>query len=262
VSDGIDPSLESGPVVSADNRALRDQVRAQLGGNVLGLMDELETYAKLTIRFERYRFPVSPHAYNQKPTATEVDHEGATIYLHDFDRIDQHGVTHELLHIHRYWIDGAPQLVPAEGKDTPGNVRACGDVENALEHLIIVPRETGYGFGSTGFWNAVAKKLWEGHPWRDITDPLDRRNKALLGRLGLELATDKEVLARAAACLRSEGLSDEVERFATRINQFLGDKPRAVGCAIRFLKAPKGVTRLVYMDVRKRQWHSAPIPAH
>jgi hypothetical protein len=248
--------------MTADNLALRDQVRATLGSNILGLMDELEAYAKLTIRFERYRFPVSPNAYNQNPTATEVDHNGATIYLYDFDSVDQHGITHELLHIHRYWIEGAPQLVPAQGKDTPGNVRACGDVENALEHLIIVPREAGCGFDSSGFWNAVAKKLWERYPWPDITDLPGRRNNALLGRLGLELVTDKEVLARAADCLRSEGLSDEAERFATRIDQFLGEKPRAVGCAIRFLKAPKGATRLVFVDVRRRQWHSAPIPAH
>lgn len=65
------------------------------------------------------------------------------------------GVTHELLHIERYWMEHVPQLYPADRR----NWKNCAQMENALEHLVIVPREADYGFDPHRHWNETYRKL-------------------------------------------------------------------------------------------------------
>jgi hypothetical protein len=189
-----------------------------------------------------------------------VSHNEATIYIRDYNDIDPHAVTHELLHIRRNWVEGVPQLHPVPEKANDNNLRVCGTIDNEIEHLVIVPQAPNYGFDPFPFWNAVAKAKWERYPWPDLTSDLNRRNNALLGRLSLALVNDAHVLTLAGELLREGGWTVEAEKFAGKMAQVLNDKPRALSCAVRFLKVPSGVTRLTYFDVRGRQRRYAPLP--
>ena len=235
---------------------LRDQVREQLPSAVLLLMDEIEAFAGLEIKFEPYLFPRPQQTFKANAAATMVTHQEAVIYLHDFEQVDLQAVTHELLHIRRYWIDGVPRFDPS--RDAQANAAPCANFENCLEHLYIVPQEADYGFDKT-MWNGAARFTWQRWPWPEIGDDLGHRNKALLGVLETKLASDADVLALAAGCLSKEGLSAEAERFSRRIDQVLHSKERAASCLARFMKVPSGLLRLVYFDVRGRKWRAAAL---
>jgi hypothetical protein len=237
------------------SQELREQVRAGLSAATLSLLEEIEAFARLQINFAQYTFPLRATSFNPKAPATEVSPDGATIYLHDFDTIDQHGVTHELLHIQRYWIDRVPQIQPA--RNAKANLPGVQNIENTLEHLVIVPREMSYGFDSAGYWNAVSKHRWEQYPWPNLSA---RRNDILLERLVLELVSDQDVRQLAADCIRREGLTGEADRFAVRIKQLLGAKARAAACVVRFMKISKGLLHLTHIDVRNRSFRNEPIP--
>lgn len=225
-------------------------------------MDLLEDRAGFPIAFERN--PAPPDASLADPLAweTQFSEAHATIRSHNFDSVDARGATHELLHIHRAWVEGIPQLRPVKAEPTLENFRACSLIENDLEHLIVVPREKDYGFDSAAYWNDTAKNFWDNYPWPLVPRPAGRRNNALLARLTLELASDPAIWAQAKECLVAEGLYAEAERFAGRIKEFLPNKPRAVACALRFLKFPREYFCLVYLDVAHRARREEPIPAH
>jgi hypothetical protein len=243
-------------------KSLRDAVLASLNPRGRELLDQIENYAGQLVNFAPYQFPSRPNSTNSAAPATEISHDSATIYIHGTEAQHLFGVPHELLHIRRNWCDGIPQLHPKVNDQR--QITVCGNVDNTLEHLIIVPQEADYGADNSDYWKQVARAKWQGYPWPQIgiNDQTGRRGNALLGRLELELAPDAEITALAARGLAREGLTEEAERFAARIRQLLHNKPRAISCAVRFLGLPRDKVHLVYFDIRIRSRRTAPLPAH
>jgi hypothetical protein len=225
-------------------------------------LDQIESYAGQPVGFAPYRFPRQQNSVNPDAPATEISHDGATIYVHGTEQRHLFGVPHELLHIRRNWCEGIPQLHPKANDQR--QITLCGNVDNTIEHLVIVPQEAEYGVDNFDYWRRVARAKWESYPWPhiDIKDKGGRRGNALLGRLELELASDAEIRDLAARCLRKAGLAEEAERFASRIKELLANKPRVLSCAVRFLKWPKDKVHLVYFDIRRKSRQTEPLPAH
>jgi hypothetical protein len=236
---------------------LREQARAQMPSNAIALLDEIETYTGVHVDFAPYTFPLRSNSFNPKAPASIVSPEGATVYLHDFEHIDQHGVVHELLHIQRYLVEGVPMMQPS--RNAEANMTALQNIENGLEHLVIVPREATYGLDTSTYWNAVSRHRWGSYPW---PNPNAKRNDLLLERLALELVTDPEVLQIGTDRLRTEGLADEADSFAARIKQSLNSKPRALGCVVRFMRIPRGLFHMTRIDIRNRTHRIDAIPDH
>jgi len=235
---------------------LREQVLPQLPATARALLDEIEAFAGLPVDFDRYTFPARPGSSNPKAAVTVVGPDGATVYLHDFDVVDLHGIVHELLHIRRYWVERIPQIQPA--RNAEANRAAMQNIENGLEHLVIVPLEATFGLDTAGYWNGVSRHRWAQYPW-----PISSmRNDILLERLALDLVTDTEVQQVGADCIRAEGLTAEADRFAARINEFLDNKPRALACVVRFMRIPRGLFHMTRIDIRNRTHRIEPIPDH
>jgi hypothetical protein len=95
------------------------------------------------VGFERYHFPPRKHSINPDAPATEISHDSATIYIHGTQQRHLFGVPHELLHIRRNWCEGIPQLHPKANDQH--QLTLCGNVDNIIEHLVIVPQESEYG---------------------------------------------------------------------------------------------------------------------
>ena len=171
-----------------------------------------------------------------------------------------HGILHELLHVQRYWVEGVPQVMPI--KDAPdNNWGVTSEIENCLEHQIIVPREADYGIEPYSYWNRTEEILWERYPWPDISEPFARRKVCLLGWLSVcRLVTDERVRSHAEFCLHEEGMLAEAERFRKKIFKTIHHKPSALSAAVRFLRIPRKDVLLVYMDVRNRQRVAKKIP--
>jgi hypothetical protein len=168
-------------------------------------------------------------------------------------------VVHELLHVHRYWVEGVPQCQPVPEKFSPQILSYIGANENLLEHLMIVPREAEYGFDRS-VWNGFAREKWNDYPWPSHPGAGDRRVHSLRAKLETDLADDPAIHQLGRECLRLEGLEGEADKFSTRAKELLDNKPRLVACAARFFRTPKHLSRLVYFDVQRGEERFEPVP--
>ncbi len=233
----------------------RDAVISVLPEASLELLREIEDFAGLEIAFERREEPASPSIPNPDSPAARVSHDGATISVYK-DVINPSGITHELLHVYRYWVEAVPQVMPIKdkgGSGANGRWGVTSSIENSLEHLVIVPREKGYGESNDEHWNSVSRANWGKYPWPEINEPFARRKNCLLGWLScMEIVTDEAVRDLAKECIVKEGYFNEAQKFHEKIMTVLMDKPRALSAVIRFLQIPFNEIRLVTFDVRNR----------
>ena len=239
----------------------REAVISVLPEASLELLGEIEDFAKLDITFELRETPVSSKIPNPDASSAVVSHDGATVSALK-DAITPSGITHELLHIYRYWVEAVPQVMPIEGADTM-NWRTTSSIENALEHLVIVPREETYGVYDEEFWNKISRTFWDKYPWPGNDYPWSRRKDCLLGWLScMEIVTDEAVRDLAKECIDKEGYLTEAIKFHEKIMRVLLDKPRALSTVMRFLPIPFTEVLLVTFDIRKRKRICEKLPSY
>ena len=72
------------------------------------------------------------------------------------------GVRHEVLHVHRLHIEGIPRIALADAVDWNPNLESSlVQVDNALEHLVIVPKELEKNPERLEHWEAVMSRMWQ-----------------------------------------------------------------------------------------------------
>ena len=232
--------------------------KSRLPANIAGLVDRIEDFAKREIGVAVDDRPVSLTSPNPDRLASNVTHESAKILLRSRDVFDPHSVLHELLHIERLWVERIPQLL---AKYDYQLASITGALENALEHLIIVPREADYGFDPYPYWNDTVRRNWDKYPWPDMKDRSVRRINCLLGWLSASnLVNDPAVREHVEECLKGEGLFDEAERFRARIAEKLSSKVQAISTVVRFLKSPRDEVHVVRIDVVNSRPEFIPLP--
>jgi len=240
---------------------LREKVRAALPKKVLELADEIEAFAGQDLAVKEDPNPVSETDPNPLAARIEVSHDGACIYLPDPQHIDPRDILHELLHAHRYWVEGIPQMMPLPTDNSDGNWYITSSIENAIEHMVIVPRETDYGFDPYPYWNATNAHVWALYPWPNlIGNHFIRRKDCLLGWLDYDLVTDDNVRKLMEDSLKAEGLYEEAEKFRKKMRFLMSNKPRQLACAVRFLNIPRNEARVAYLDIKTKERRSEPIP--
>ena len=235
--------------------SLRQQVRACLPTNVLGLMDEIEVFAGLQIDFSFNDLP--PPAEYPNAAACRIREDGANVLLREGAPISAQDMLHELLHIRRYWIDRVPQIEPIIDDDDYWDTTSR--IEETLEHLIIVPREGDFGFSPRPVWNSAARSEWSQYPWPNH-DPFARRLACYLGWLNSQIISDPEVRELARACLIKEGEFDHADRLHTSVMRRLASKPKCLLLVVRALGIRRSDVRLSYLDVKKRVRVIAKLP--
>ena len=113
---------------------MRDMVLDQIPANVRAFLDKIEDFAGLEITFTRNPRPVSPTDPNPDGPASMTWEHRATILLRTED-IDPQGILHELLHIHRYWVEGIPQIMPATPHPPADHWRTTSSIETDLARI-------------------------------------------------------------------------------------------------------------------------------
>lgn len=235
--------------------------KAQLPSDIAALVERIESFATREIAVEVDTRPVSPTSPNPDSLIARVTPTEAAILLRSREIFPPHDVLHELLHIERMWVERVPQLVPIHPHNTRRMIAT--DIENALEHLVIVPREANYGFDPYPYWNETSRRNWAEFPWPAMNDPWWRRKACLLGWLTVfYLVNDPEIKTHVEGCLRKEGLLDEARRFSTRIGEKLDSKPHAQSAVLRFLQIPKTDFVSVRIEVKNGTHEEIPLPQH
>jgi hypothetical protein len=239
---------------------IRGQVRSELPDNVRCLMDGLEAYADQHINFA-FNVRPPPDSY-PNAAACALEDAGATIFLREGASIIPQDILHELLHIQRYWIDRIPQLEPVqELADKAGNWDVIACIENILEHLVIVPKEAGYGFAPREVWKKGALSEWSQYPWPTLEEPFSRRLGWIIAWLHCDLLCDPAVTALAERCLATEGVLDEAKRIGRTVARRLPNKGKCLRTMMNAVGILRQEVRLAYYDVRakKKRYEELPL---
>lgn len=238
---------------------MQAEFRDQLPDNVRQLLAKLEDFAGFEITVQPNPTPLSTTDPNPNAPAISLSEQDATIFIRN-GVFQSEGIVHELLHAHRFWIEGVPQLVPVDNDEEHWKI--ASEVENALEHTVIVPREARYYPDPFAYWNYTSAALWDAFPTR-YSDPWARRKAALLGHLALaKLVTSEEVRAAGRAVLEAAGLKQDAERFAARVlKRVIQQKPAALAVTVDLLGIPREEVGLLYLDPRKGTRKMIEVPA-
>lgn len=135
------------------------------------------------------------------------------------------GVRHEILHVNRLLVEGVPRLALAELVDwAPEFERDLVRVDNALEHLVIVPIELQHHPERRAHWDAVMEKVWT----VDIAvtpSELNRRIGACLHWTFLRhVLQESETVDAAITLLNLHNLRAEADSFYDKVVPKLDDK--------------------------------------
>lgn len=150
------------------------------------------------------------------------------------------GATHELLHLRRWWLEGVPLLYHGVS-----DVKArCEQLENELEHQVIVPREADYGFDPFARWNGVYGEKWRGQPFSLFEERAVVRQSCMMDWLGTNLITDERAVMLMEQKIKEMGFLEEADDFSRGVRRRLHDKAQTVAFLCKCMGYAEGVVRL------------------
>lgn len=232
----------------------------RLNADIRRLVEEIEAFAGTEIEVRPAPAPTRPGEREPKAAVLIASEHRATLLCRTDQEPPPQAVLHELLHLQRYWVERVPQFVPAADPDGE-KTKIAHEVENALEHLIIIPREAGYGFNPYPAWNERARANWGAYPWPAVTEAWARRKHGLLSYLTTSfLVTDAQLKRLADEALAAERLLLEAQKFSQRITRVLTSKERCLSTAVRFLRIPREDAAMAYLDIKQRKLSHQPLP--
>ena len=162
------------------------------------------------------------------PLACQMSASSARILVPAEGYFPPGSVLHELLHLRRVLVEGVPRLVVAETLSdelwSPRLVDSLVAQDNALEHLVIVPREVEVLPERRAYWEAKMVRIW-GDLAAGMGSPADRREAALANWFFLRHVLPGSPSARAAeTVLANLGLMEAAEAGVAQMSLVLSDK--------------------------------------
>ncbi len=167
-------------------------------------------------------------------------------------------VRHEVLHVRRFHVDGVPKLVLADSEEWDERFSdALGALDNAIEHVFIVPSELQFHPDRRGHWEAVMRNVCLGLP--DV--PVGERPLAVcLHWTFLQHVLPNSPSVEIARRLSEEhGLAEMADDFADRFMSVVGSKEEIVRLLFRtFPEIPQHRAAFEYIN-RATGTHQTPI---
>lgn len=199
--------------------------RSRLGQAVQTFIDEVEAESGLAIEVFEDASLNSGGPAGQGKLKVDIEAGRVRLYAPTNGYFPDGGVRHEALHVHRFHVEGVPRLVLAEDVDwAPDFERALVRVDNALEHLIIVPIELHHHPERRAHWEAVMARVWK-VDLAAAPSALDRRIGACLHWTFLRhVLPDSPAVAIAIAFMEAHELRAEADSFGDEAVSRLADK--------------------------------------
>ncbi|WP_176598289.1 MULTISPECIES: hypothetical protein [Sphingobium] len=196
-------------------------LKARLSAETVKLMDDILEKTDGTLTARALHPGEAP--FESITAGLDINDYTAVLLVKDFATVPEAAVIHELLHLHRYWVEGVPQLI---GLDHAMQ-QSIGLIENSLEHLVIVPRQSGFERKDPDYWNAGSRQEWEElFPQWLLLDRtgLPFKRRLLMAWLRTHIATDGELVDQARSLLKDCGFLETSEAFKSRAVALLDHK--------------------------------------
>jgi hypothetical protein len=222
----------------------------RLSENVRTVVQQTEDAAgiNITVVVDPERGAGSP--YEPGLMACEVDEHGAEIFIVDAGYFPDASVFHEVQHIRRILLEGAPRLTLCQEFNywSPELDTAMAQLDNNLEHLVIVPRELQIYPQRREYWEGRVRRMLDRLSGNELLD-IDRRRFALLAWILVNDMTPNEVLKEdARRILRELGIEDRANQFRETILAAGNSKEKVVLVTLEFLELPRKAGCLEYFE--------------
>lgn len=147
------------------------------------------------------------------PLACVVNESEARLLLPAEDHFPEGSVLHELLHIKRFLVDGVPQITACEDRWTPQLESVFVQLDNNLEHLIIVPLELQQRPERRQRWITVLDRVLGTLQAKQVSGP-DRDFLSIYTHLfAARVLQDSVLESKAVAALSTFGLMEHALLF-------------------------------------------------
>ena len=218
--------------------------------NLQYLVDEIENYSGVEIQVLENHTPIYKEDLNPNILACEINEKSMAILYRNIEDFKPEGVAHELLHLKRYANEQIPTFYPKKIE----NIRIVAEIDNILEHLIIIPQEVGLvdGYDVFSYWNWVISQTMQ--LYYGLTDDWKKRKICLMGWLyATFIVTDQEVKNMVEQCLIDAHLRVDANLFVDKIRKNINSKQKMISTVCRFLNIPNTEVDLLVFDIKNKK---------
>lgn len=157
-------------------------------------------------------------------------------------------VRHEVLHVRRFHIDGVPKIVLANSEKWDKRFSgALGNLDNAIEHVVIVPEELQFHPDRREHWEAVMRDVCMSLP--DVPECERRLAVCMHWTFLRHVLPDSPVVEIARSFAQKHACLDLADYFVDRFKDVAASKEELVRLLFNtFPEIPKSRAALEYIN--------------
>lgn len=247
----------------AINGRMPPAYRALLPAWLAAMVDEAEAAMALPIEVTVDPAQAKGSPDEPDPLACQMSASFARVLVPTEGYFPAGSVLHELLHLRRFLVEGIPRLVVADALPdelwSPRLVDSLVAHDNALEHLVMVPREVEVLPERRAYWEAKMVRIWS-----DLAagkgSPADQREAALANWFFLRhVLPGSPSTATAETVLDNFGLMEAAEAAVAQMSPVLSDKVALTNAWFGVAGIDRGLADFEYIDSRARTTRRIPM---
>lgn len=208
---------------------MEQQYLKRLSTEVQAFVAHIESRIGMEVRVVREEALNSSGPMRQGMLKVDVEPDSVRLHVPTNDYFPDGAVRHELLHVQRMLLDNTPRLVPSdEALNDDSFAEGLLQLDNAIEHLVIVPIELKLHPERAQHWESVMRKAWDKEV-EGASDALNQRMCALLHWTFLSRTLPASAVSEyAGRMLEDLDLLLDAEMFSRALSARLDDKVAAV----------------------------------
>ena len=223
---------------------------AKLPVDIQSFVIDIEREAEIDIRVAVDDSRAGRHQGEPDPLACDIDEDGATILIPRADYFPGGSVLHELLHINRFLVEQVPQINICDNHWDPQLETVFGQLDNNLEHLVIVPEELRRRPARRDRWISVIDRTLS----EIRTGKLQQADRDFLGIYTLafieHVLNDPCLRERSESILDGLGLRDRAVAFREAIIPALASKEATTRICVEQFRLLEDPICFEYLDSR------------
>ncbi|WP_156902774.1 hypothetical protein [Achromobacter sp. MFA1 R4] len=209
---------------------------------------EVEEGARLEINVILHPNQNKGGTTGQGKLAVDIDAQSIRLFAPTNGYFPDGAVRHEVLHVRRFHIDGVPKLALADSEEWDRRFSdALGDLDNAIEHIVIVPEELQFHPDRRKHWEAVMRDVCLALP--DVPEGERRLAVCMHWTFLRHVLPDSPVVEIARSFAKKHACLDLADYFADRFKDVAASKEELVHLLFHtFPEIPKNRAALEYIN--------------
>jgi hypothetical protein len=171
-------------------------------------------------------------------------------------------VYHELLHIHRFCIEEVPQIAVCDAYNnwTPELEKSLSELDNDIEHFIIVPEECDMYKARRDHWILKIIHLVEKINNLDLSNCEIEQKAMIWWAFAKHALQDDDLTQTSSSLIKELSLEEKAASFLTEIENNISNKDKLVAVFFNYLGLSRKAGCLEYKHCNNILNHQEPIP--